>query len=396
MTTTLISQVRLAGQQESRDILIEEGRIVRIDAQIPLPTGAKLLEGHQRLALPGFIDGHAHIDKSLWGMDWYENQVPRELPAIIENERNFRRQQAFDPCQQSERIARQAIARGTTHIRTHIDVDTEIGLKHMEGVLATKDKLAGQLYIETVCFPQSGMLGRPGTLALMEEAIRLGADYVGGIDPSSFERNPVAHIDAVFELATRYGKGVDLHLHEAGELGAFSVELMTERTLALGLQGKVTISHAFCLGEVDTAYQDKLIEGLARADIAIATTAPANRNVPPYEKLRAAGVKVTAGNDGIRDTWSPYGNGDMLQRAMLMGLRYRWRQDRELAQALHAITYGGAEVMGLKDYGLAAGCQADLVLVDAKVAAEAIVEPPLARTVFKAGRLVADRGECLF
>ncbi|WP_306763644.1 amidohydrolase family protein [Oceanimonas pelagia] len=135
---------------------------------------------------------------------------------------------------------------------------------------------------------------------------------------------------------------------------------------------------------------------MARADIAIATTAPANRAVPPYEKLRAAGIRVTAGNDGIRDTWSPYGNADMLQRAMLMGLKYRWRQDRELDQALHAITRGGAEVMGLADYGLAEGCQADLVLLDARVPAEAIVEPPRDRTVFKAGILVADRGECLF
>jgi cytosine/creatinine deaminase len=396
MTTTLIRQVRLSGNQESRDILIEGNKIARIEPHIPLPSDATLQEGHHRLALPGFIDGHAHIDKSLWGMDWYENQVPRELPAIIENERNFRREHEFDSRQQSERLARLAIAKGTTHIRTHIDVDTEIGLKHMEGVLATRDKLAGQVYIETVCFPQSGMLGRPGTRALMEEAVKLGADYVGGIDPSSFERDPVAHIDAVFELAAKYGKGVDLHLHEAAELGAFSVELMIERTLALGLQGKVAISHAFCLGEVDPAYQDRLIEGLARADIAIATTAPANRSVPPYEKLRAAGIRVTAGNDGIRDTWSPYGNADMLQRAMLMGLKYRWRQDKELEQALHAITHGGAEVMGLKDYGLAVGCQADLVLLDARVVAEAIVEPPLARTVFKAGKLVADRGECLF
>ncbi|GAA3720238.1 amidohydrolase family protein [Oceanisphaera sediminis] len=396
MVATLIRQVRLAAQQGSQDVLIEQGRIVRIEPNISLPHGAILQEGHHRLALPGFIDGHAHIDKSLWGMDWYENQVPRELPAIIENERHFRRQHEFDAQQQSERITRQAISKGTTHIRTHIDVDTEIGLQHMEGVLATKAKLAKQIYIETVCFPQSGLLGRPGTRALMEEALKLGADYVGGIDPSSFERDPVAHIDAVFDMAVKYGKGVDLHLHEAGELGAFSVELIIERTLALGLQGKVTISHAFCLGEIDPAYQDRLIDGLARADIAIATTAPANRNVPPYEKLRAAGIKVTAGNDGIRDTWSPYGNGDMLQRAMLMGLKYRWRQDKELEQALHAITRGGADVMGLTDYGLAVGCQADLVLLDARTLAEAIVEPPQARTVFKAGTLVADQGECLF
>ncbi|MDP5292513.1 amidohydrolase family protein [Oceanimonas sp. CHS3-5] len=396
MKSTLLRNVRLNGQPESQDVLIEKGRITHISPAIAPPVQTEIVEGHHRLALPGFIDGHAHIDKSQWGMEWYVNEVSRDLPAIISNERDFRRHHEFDSQRQSERIARQAISMGTTHIRTHIDVDTEIGLRHVEGVLATKEKLAGQLYLETVCFPQSGLLGRPGTQQLMDDALGMGCDYVGGIDPSSFERDPVAHLDAIFALAGKHDKGVDIHLHEPGELGAFSVELITERTRRLGLKGRVTISHAFCLGEVDLPRQDALIRGLADMNIAIATTAPSNRPVPPYEKLRAAGIRVTAGNDGIRDTWSPYGNSDMLQRAMLMGLRYRWRQDREIAQALHAITQGGAEVMELEGYGLEPGCHADLVLVSGQTVAEIIANPPQDRAVFKAGKLVADRGECLF
>ncbi|MFH7566161.1 amidohydrolase family protein [Oceanimonas smirnovii] len=396
MQSTLIRNVRLSGQATSQDILIEQGHIRQISDRVSPPDHAVIIEGNHRLALPGLIDGHAHVDKSLWGMEWYVNEVSRELPEIINNEREFRRTREFDSQRQSERILRQAISLGTTHIRTHIDVDTEIRLRHVEGVLATREKLAEQIYMETVCFPQSGLLGRPGTLQLMDDALSLGCDYVGGIDPSSFERDPVAHLNAIFDLAVKHNKGVDIHLHEPGELGAFSVELITERTRSLGMKGRVTISHAFCLGEVDPARQDTLIQGLADMNIAIATTAPSNRPVPPYEKLRAAGIRVTAGNDGIRDTWSPYGNGDMLQRAMLMGLRYRWRQDREIAQALHAVTQGGADVMELKNYGLSPGCQADLVLVAGQAVADIIANPPQERTVFKAGKLIADRGECLF
>ncbi|MDX1301035.1 amidohydrolase family protein [Photobacterium sp.] len=395
MNNLLIKNVRPFGK-ESSDILILDGKIEKIAPSITAVTPATVVDGGGKLALPGFIDGHAHIDKSLWGMDWYANDVPSDLEGIITNERNFRAENPFSPQEQSERVCRQAISKGTTHIRTHIDVDTEIGLKHIQGVLETKEKLKNQIFIETVAFPQSGMLGRPGTVNLMEESLIMGADLIGGIDPSSFERNPVEHINTLFLLAAKHGKGVDIHLHEPGTLGAFSVELIIEKTKEYQLNGNVTISHAFCLGEVDADYQARLVDGLATQQIHIATTAPANRNLPPYEMLKAAGVKVTVGNDGIRDTWSPYGNADMLQRAMLMGLKYRWRKDRDLEQALYAITQGGADVLGLTNYGLKKGVEADLVLLEGQVAIQPIIDQPVDRTVIKAGMVVAENGVCTF
>jgi cytosine/adenosine deaminase-related metal-dependent hydrolase len=155
--------------------------------------------------------------------------------------------------------------------------------------------------IDLVAFPQSGLLVRPGTVELLERAPRLGAETVGGLDPCAIDRDPKCHVDTMFGLADKFGRGVDIHLHEPGEMGAFSMELIIERTIALGMLGKVMLSHAFCLGMPDAAVVDPLIASLA-ARIAIMTTASASRPVPPLKRLVQAGVVVCAGSDGIRDT----------------------------------------------------------------------------------------------
>ena len=193
-------------------------------------------------------------------------------------------------------------------------------------------------------------------------------------------------------MAERFGRGVDIHLHEPGEMGAFSMELIIERTRALGMAGKVIISHAFCLGTPDPALVNPLLAGLAEAGIAILTTAPASRPVPVLKQLVAAGVLICAGSDGIRDTWSPYGNGDMLERGMLLGLRNNLRRDDEVALALDAITVSGAKALALPDYGMAPGCWGDLVLVDAETTTEAVAQRPGRRTTVRRGVVTARDG----
>lgn len=393
----LISNVRFyTAPKERVDVLIEDGVIRQIGPNLAAPA-AQRLDGKNQLLLPGFIDGHAHIDKSLWGREeWYENDLPHNLEAIIANERKFRRENDFNSQLQSERIVRHCVSRGTSFIRTHIDVDNEIGVKHVEGVLETKEKLKHLVGIETVAFPQSGILQSPGTEQHLEQALKMGADLIGGLDPCSYEKDPITHLNIIFRLAAEYGKGVDIHLHERGEMGAFSVERIIAKTREFGLAGKVTISHAFCLGMVEPEQQKIFAEQLAELNISIATTAPVDVAVPPYLLLRAAGVDICAGNDGVRDTWNPYGNGDMLYRAMAVGLRYRWRKDSEMLHALESITYGGAKVMKLPNYGIEVGCRADLVLTEARVAAEAIVTLNAPHTVIKHGKVIVDAGECLF
>jgi cytosine/adenosine deaminase-related metal-dependent hydrolase len=370
---------------------IENGRI----AAIGEPVSSDAIDGHGRLALPGLIEAHTHLDKTLLGMPWYRNEVGPRLIDRIDNERAERRVLPIDPRRQSTRQALQTVGFGATHIRSHVDVDTNCGVAGIEGVLATREALRDVVGIDLVAFPQSGLLVRPGTLALMEQALRMGAETVGGLDPCAIDRDPKGHLDAVFGLAERFGRGVDIHLHEPGEMGAFSMELIVERTRALGMAGKVIISHAFCLGAPDAALVQPLIAALAEAGIAIMTTGSASRPVPSVAALARAGVTVCAGSDGIRDTWGPYGNGDMLERAMFIGLRNNFRRDDELAMALRVCTEGGATALGLDDYGLHIGCHADLVLVEAETIAEAVAQHPLARTVIRRGRVVADGGKAL-
>lgn len=374
------------------DILIENGRTARIAPRIDAPLGAMVEDGKGEIALPGLVEAHTHLDKTMWGMKWYRNEVGPRLIDRIDNERRHRRAMGIDPERQSARQSAQTSLMGTTHIRSHVDIDTDHGVSGLEGVMRTREAMRDIVDIQTVAFPQSGLLCRPGTLELMDAAMRLGADAVGGLDPCAIDRDPKGHLDAVFGLCQRYGKALDIHLHEPGEMGAFSMELTFERTRALGMQGKVTVSHAFCLGTPDPALVDPLIEQLAALDIAIMTTAPASRPTPPVKRLWEAGIRVCAGSDGVRDMWGPYGNGDMLERAMFIGLRNNFRRDDELRLALDVCTVGGARVMGIEDYGLAEGCAGDLVIVPGETVAEAVVSRPTARRVIKRGQVVARDG----
>jgi cytosine deaminase len=387
----LIHNVRPFGD-ESADILIRDGMIAAIGPGLSAED-VESLDGAGRLALPGLVEAHTHLDKSLLGLPWYRNEVGPRLIDKIDNERTVRGALPIDPAQQSRRQALLSVSHGSTFIRSHVDVDTECGVAGIEGVMATRAALADLVTIDLVAFPQSGMLVRPGTVDLMEQAMRLGAETVGGLDPCAIDRDPKGHLDTVFGMADRFGRGVDIHLHETSEMGLFSMELIIERTRALGMAGRVIVSHAFCLGMPDPSLVDPVVAAIARAGIAIMTTASASRPVPSVRQLVKAGVVVCAGSDGIRDTWGPYGNADMLERAMFVGLRNNLRRDDELALALDVVTAGGAKALGLPAYGLAPGCGGDVVLVAAETIAEAVAQRPGARTVVKRGQVVAQAGE---
>ncbi len=390
----LLKNVRPDGGAAA-DILIRDGRIVEVRPAIAAPPSVPVLDGQQAIAIPGFVEAHTHIDKTLWGMPWHRNQAGPRLIDRIENERRLRSVLGLDPARQSSRQILQSIRMGTTHIRTHVDIDTEIGLKHLRGVLDTRATLGRYVGLEIVAFPQSGLLVRPGTLELMDRALAEGADVVGGIDPSLIDRDPVRHVDTVFQLAQKHGKPVDIHLHEPGELGAFAIDLIVDRTRALGMEGRVTVSHAFCLGMLDDETLGPLIDALADCHIAVMTTGPANRPCPPVRRLAARGVRLCSGSDGIRDTWGPYGNADMLERAMHIALRSGFRRDEDLELALEIVTTGGARAINVPDHGVTPGCRADLVLLAYEARAEAIVSRGPRAWVIKAGEVVARDGACL-
>jgi len=394
MNSLLLRNVRPLGGAPV-DVLIEHGHFAAFGPGLPVPPAAAIEDGQGALLLPGLIEGHTHLDKSLWGMGWYVNECGPLLTDRIDNERHQRRALGLDPRRQSRRLADDFLALGTTRIRSFADVDTEIGLSHLHALLELRQDRVGVQDIQVIAFPQSGMLGRPGTLDLMTQAMADGADVVGGLDPSGIERDPKGHLDAIFALAERFGRPVDVHLHERGELGAFALELVAERTQGLGMGGRVVASHAFCLGDVALGRQAGLLAMLARAGVAIATTAPASRNVPPVAACRAAGVTIFGGNDGIRDTWTPYGSPDMLTRAMLIGLKNEFRRDDQIAMALDCVTGAAALGCGFANHGLAVGARAEAVLVDAQTVAQAVVGQPPRRLVIAGGRIVArDNALC--
>ena len=375
------------------DVLLRDGKISAFDPDPKtIPNNAVIMDGKGQVLLPGLVEAHTHMDKTLLGMGWHPNSAGPLLIDKIDNERRIRREIGIDPRTQSEKQLRLSITKGSTHFRTHVDVDTECGLAGIEGLLATREAYRHMMDMEIVAFPQSGLMIRPGTYELLDAALHMGADVVGGLDPCAIDRAPKEHLDCVFALAERHGKPIDIHLHEPAELGGFSMELIIERTRALGMQGHVTISHAFCLGMTDRSYARHLMSHLAQEKIAIMTHGAPSRPVPPIAECYEFGITVCSGSDGIRDSWGPYGNGDMLERAMILGLRNNFRRDDEVEMGLDACTYGGAKVMKSANYGLDVGCDADLVMMPAEAIAHAVVERPANRTVFKKGSIVAKDG----
>ncbi len=382
---------------EAIDLRVVDGVIAEVGPALEASSpDARAMDGGGRLLFPGFVDAHTHMDKTLLGLPWYRNEVGPSLLDKIENERALRRELQLDPHAQSMKHARLAIATGTTHIRTHVDIDTDWGLQGFEGVAQTREDVKDALDIQIVAFPQSGMLIRPGTVDLMDEALRNGADVVGGLDPSAIDRDPAKHLDVIFDLAGKHDADIDIHLHEPGELGAFSLELIAERTRALGYQGRVVVSHALCLGGVDEAYLSRLIELLLENEITIMSHGPSGlRPVPSVKRLYEAGVRLCTGNDGVRDAWGPLNMPDMLLRAFIVAYRNNLRRDDELEMVLDIATNGGARVLGDANYGLQPGCAADFVLVEGETHVQAIIDRPPRSLVVKRGRIVARDGECV-
>lgn len=379
------------------DVTVREGIIAAIGpAMGTWEDGSNFVDGTGQVLFPGLIDAHTHMDKTLVGLPWHRNDHGPRLIDMIENERRVRREDDIDFHRQTGVHARMAIAVGTTHIRSHIDIDTEIGLRAMESALQTKQDFHDSLTIQTVAFPQSGMLIRPGTVELLEEALKMGAEVLGGLDPCSMDHDPKGHLDTIFDLATRYDVDLDIHVHEPGELGAFSIDGILDRVEALGYQGRVVISHAFALASVDEDRWQGLVDRIVRNDVVVMSHGPGGLgSAPNLKKLRAAGVRLCTGNDGIQDAWNPLQRPDMLERAYIMAYRNSLRRDDDIEDILYTITYDNAAVVGAENYGLTVGRSADLVLLPGVNHVEAMVARRPRTLVMKAGRITARDGECL-
>jgi len=375
-------------------IAVKDGRIAALLPADAPANGAETVDLGNALVVPGFVEGHIHLDTSFYGDAWKPHKpctdgfnVHERVAFQAENmaaaaPMDVRARNQLDLC----------IGHGSTQMRSHVMVDGSVGLKSLETILRVREEYKGLIDIQLVAFPQSGILASPGTPQLLDDAIGLGANLVGGLDPASFDRDVEKHLDVVFGVANKHGVDIDIHLHDMGSLGAFEIEQIAARTRALGMEGHVAISHAYGLGDITMDHLKTVADILARSGVAIMTNAPGARAFPPILALRNAGVTVFSGNDNIRDSWWPYGDGDMLRRATTLGYRSGFNIDEELRVAFDVVTEAGAKALRLEGYGLGVGAKADFVTLNAEHVPEAVVAAPQGRSVYKAGMLVARNG----
>lgn len=389
-----LSNVRPWGG-DAVDILIEDGKIAAINPAGQSATGG--LDGRGLLALPGFINTHSHVDKSWWGKPWVSYSYS-ERPTVegwIANERAQRDKHSIPNASSSAAVLRQFIRNGTTATRTHIDVDLGVGLHGLECVQAARAEVGDAIQVETVAFPQDGVLRRPGVMKLLDEAAAAGADKIGGLDPGTIDGDVEKVLDGLFDIAVNRNVGLDLHLHEFGSLGVYEFRQVMRRTIDARLQGKVTISHGFVLGTLPANVQEEIVEKLAEAGVSWTTVAMGGTAPLPWQHMQAHGVPLGLGTDGIRDLWSPFGDGDMLRVAHQFARLHGLRHDDKLVAAVDLATRRGAHFVGRDVHDLTVGARADIVLVDAENVPDALVRCPPRRLVISGGRVVARDGDVL-
>ena len=390
--TTLLTNIRLA-DGTGADIRMAGSAIEEIGPGLDA-AGAQRVDGGGLLVLPGMIDGHVHLDKTLTGLPWMPYPAGPDRASRIATERGLRATLP-PPAERASNLVRQAVAAGTTAFRSHADIGPDIGVRHVEALLEVKAAFAHAADFQIVAFPQYGVLAAPGTRELMDEAMVMGADLVGGIDPIGQDGDLDGQLDLLFGLAGEHDAGIDIHIHDPGEAGLLEIAALAERTRTAGLERRVTVSHGFCLGACPDDVFERLAGAMAGAGMSLATHGGGASPLPPVKKLRERGVEVFVGNDDVRDTWGPYGNGDLLIRAMLLSWRSGFRADGDLAIAFNCATAAARRVFGHDDRGIAVGAPADLFTVHAETLAEAVAQHPPRELVFKGSRLVARDGAYL-
>ena len=390
--TVLLANVRLSSGSAA-DIRMAGGIIEEVGPGLDA-AGAQRFDGGGLLVLPGMIDGHVHLDKTLTGLPWMPHPAGPDRESRIATERGLRATLS-PPAERASNLVRQAVALGATAFRSHADIGPDIGVRHVEALLEVKAAFAHAADFQIVAFPQYGVLAAPGTNELMDEALAMGADLVGGIDPIDRDGDLDGQLDLLFGLAGKHDVGIDIHIHDPGEAGLQEIAALAERTHDAGMEGRVTVSHGFCLGACPEDVFERLAGTMAEAGMSLASHGGGASPLPPVKKLRERGVELFVGNDDVRDTWGPYGNGDLLIRAMLLSWRSGFRADGDLAIAFDCATAAPRRVFRQDDRGIATGAPADLFTVHAETLPEAVAQHPPRGLVFKGGRLVARDGAYL-
>ena len=401
MIDLLVRNANLPDGREKVDIAVSNGRIAEVAPRIA-GEARETLDAAGQLVSPPFVDAHFHMDATLsYGLPrinqsgtllegialWGELKPQLTFEAIVER--------ALTYCDW-------AVAKGLLAIRSHVDV-CDPRLLAVEALLEVRNRVSPYLDLQLVAFPQDGVLRSPGARENLERALELGVEVVGGIP--HFERTMADGAESVrllCELAARRGLRVDMHCDETDDPMSRHIETLAFHTQRLGLQGRVNGSHLTSMHSMDNYYVSKLIPLMAEAQVsAVANplinitiqgrhdTYPKRRGMTRVPELLAAGIPVAFGHDCVMDPWYSLGSGDMLEVAH-MGLHVAQMTGQEAMRAcFRAVTETPAAILGLQGYGIAPGCYADLVLLQARDPVEAIRLRATRLVVIRRGRVIA-------
>jgi len=387
---------------ESVDIAIAHDKIIAIAPHLTLSAPTEI-EAANHLVTPPFVESHIHLDSALTAGSPRWNQsgtlfegidIWRERKATLTIE---------DVKTRALSALRQQASKGVLFVRTHADV-SEKGLIALKGLLEVRDEVKHWITVQVVAFPQDGLYGSEETESLMEEALRLGADVVGGIPHYEMTREDgVRSVHRVFELAERYSRLIDIHCDEIDDPHSRFLEVMAACAIRSGLKHQVTASHTTAFGSYNDAYALKLMGVLKRSHINFIAnplinitlqgrtdTYPKRRGMTRIKELWQNGLNVSLGHDCIQDPWYSLGTGNLLAVAdMAIHVGQMTGLD-EINACFDMVTSGGAKTLNIEaDYGIAEGKPANLIILDAASPYEAVLKRATVTTVISQGKVLA-------
>lgn len=381
------------------DVAIVGGKIADIGPNLACRAD-KEIEGAGRVLIPGLIESHLHLEKA-FVMNRKPNRSGTLMEAIAVSaalKPTFTRE---DIEARARRVLKTLIGFGSTHVRAHAEFDPAQGFSGFDTVLDLRREYADLITIQVVAFPQEGILKAPGTDVMMVEAMKKGADVVGAIPYNDSSAN--LHIDWVFKLAKDFDKDLDFHQDFSDDADQMSIEYLARKTIAEKYQGRVSVGHLTALGAATPARRGEIIALLKDADISVMCLPATDmhlggrqdefnvrRTLAPVRALRDGGVNVCLATNNIRNAFTPYGTGDLLQIAALALPACHLGGADDQMSVLPMLTTNSAKALRLPNYGLAIGKDADVVLLNTQRVADVILDIPDRSVVVKRGRIIAQ------
>ena len=389
---------------EIRDVGIAAGRIAAIAPN--LKAEAREIDLAGRLVLPGFVDTHIHLDKAclLGRCGHVHGDLKAAINAVSQMKTKFT---VDDIYARGAKVIEQAITHGTTHMRTHVELDPRIGLRGFEAIRALKKAYAWALDLQICVFPQEGMTQEPETEALLIMALEQGADVLGGCPYT--DSNPQFQINKLFSLARHFNVDLDFHLDFDLDPTWQHLNLVCRQTAVMEYQGRVTVGHVTKLSALSPDKFDAAAELLFECGVAV-TALPATdlylmgrdhthnvpRGVTPVHQLLEQGVTCAIATNNVQNPFTPFGDASLLRMANLYA-NVAQVNPADFTKCIEMITTSPAAVLRLKDYGLAVAKKADLVVLDDVNVTQALARPAQVLTCFKNGRhtFIRERAKLL-